>query len=99
MSAPLPPPSPRSYVKLWLASVDNDTVKQTTRVPINSTVIWFFVWRSVTAGDQARSFVRSGEPLHHVREMAVSRSIYGKAPTRQLHSTPTAVSGVDHTGK
>ena len=31
--------------------------------------------------------------------MIASRSAYGKAPMRQLHSAPIAVSGSGHTGK
>ena len=31
--------------------------------------------------------------------MIASRSVYGKAPKRQLHSTPIAVPGSGHTGK
>ena len=34
-----------------------------------------------------------GERSYHVLG-----SVYGKAPTRQLHSTPVAVSGSGHTG-
>ena len=46
--------------------------------------------------------------LDHLREvnnlysaqegMTVSRSVYGKAPKRHLHSTPMAVSGSGYTG-
>ena len=36
--------------------------------------------------------MRGGEPLLRTRGMIVSRSVYGKAPMRQLHSNPTAVS-------
>ena len=45
-------------------------------------------WRSITAGDRVRSFVRGGELLLHTRGMIVSPRVYGTAPSRQLHSTP-----------
>ena len=43
-------------------------------------------------------FVRGGERFLRTRGMIVSRSVYGKAPTRQLHSTLIALPGNGHTG-
>ena len=37
--------------------------------------------------------MRGGELLLGTRGVIVSRSVCGKPPTRQLHSTPVAVSG------
>ena len=42
--------------------------------------------------------MRGGELLLRTKGMLVSRIVYGKIPTRQLHSTPIAVSGTGHTG-
>ena len=42
--------------------------------------------------------MRGGELLLRTRGIILSRSAYGKAPTRQLHSTPIAVSGSGPTG-
>ena len=38
------------------------------------------------------------ELLLRTMGIIVSRSGYGNAPTRQLHGTPIAVSGIGHTG-
>ena len=46
-----------------------------------------------------KSFVRGGEPLLRTRGMIGSRSAYGKAPMKQLHGNPLAVSAFGHTGK
>ena len=46
-----------------------------------------------------RSFVRGGESSLRTRRMIASRSVYGEASTRQVHSTPIAVSGSSHAGK
>ena len=45
--------------------------------------------------------MRGGEPLPRTRGMIGSRisSVYGKAPMRQLHGDPIAVSGSGLTGK
>ena len=43
--------------------------------------------------------VRGGEPLLRTRGMIGSRSVCGKAPMRQLHGNPMAVSGSGHSGK
>ena len=53
----------------------------------------FFLFAVTTAGGRVRSF------LLRTRGMIVSRSRYGKAPTRQLHSRPIAVSGSGLTRK
>ena len=41
----------------------------------------------------------SGEPLLRTRGMIGSCSVFSKAPKRQLHSNPIAVSGSAHVGK
>ena len=41
--------------------------------------------------------MRGGEPLLRTREMVESRSIYGKAPTSQIHRTLIAVRRSAHT--
>ena len=43
--------------------------------------------------------MRGGGPLPITRGMIGSRSVYGKAPMRQLHSNPVAVSGSGHDRK
>ena len=43
--------------------------------------------------------MRGGELLLRTRGMIVSRSVGGKAPTRQLHRFPIAASGSGHAGK
>ena len=58
----------------------------------------FVFRRSPTVGRRVRSFVRGREPLLRTRKMIVSRSVHGKAPKRQFHSAPIAVSGSGYTG-
>ena len=43
--------------------------------------------------------LRDREIFLRTRGMIVSRRVYGKAQTRQLDSTPVAVSGSGHTGR
>ena len=47
---------------------------------------FFFFAVAATVG-RVTSFVRGGEPQLRTRGMIGSRNGYGKAPTRQLHST------------
>ena len=54
------------------------------------------------AGGRVRSLVRGGESCLRARGTIVSctrKRLYGKAPTRQLHSIPIAVSGSGNTRK
>ena len=78
----------------WLASV-NDGVKKHDN---QSTV---FVFAANMAGRRVRPFVRDGEPYLHawgVFRITYYSCAYGKAPTRQLHSIPIAISESGHTG-
>ena len=62
--------------------------------------VFCFVFLAVAAtGRRLISSGRGGEPLLRTRGMIGSRSVYGKAPMRQLHSEPIAVSGSGHTEK
>ena len=60
---------------------------------------FLFFWAVDATGDRVRSFARGREPSFRTRGMIGSRSVYGKAPMRQLHSEPIAVSGSGHTEK
>ena len=66
-------------------------LQETTRVPF----CFLFFWRSVTTGGRVGLFVLS----EGTRGLIVSCSVHGKAPKRQVQSTPIAVSGSGHTGK
>ena len=59
----------------------------------------FFFLAVAATGGRVRSFARGVEPLLRTRGMNGSRSVYGKAPMRRLHSNPIAVSGSGHNGK
>ena len=99
MAGPLLHPSIYICIYVGLASVGNDTVKHPALyVSYTNRVHTFFVAVAATGGG-VRPFVRGGEPLLRTRGMVGSRSVYGKAPMRQLHSNPIAVSGSVHSGK
>ena len=83
-------------IEVGLASVGNDTVKYAARQGGNRVL---FGGRRNWRSSYSKSFVRGGEPLLRTRGMIGSPSVYGKAPTRQLHSVPIAGSGSGHTGK
>ena len=92
-----PPPLPY-YIWVGLASVGNDTVKHaagylsyTARVP------FCFGGRSQLVVELDQSCEVNSLYSAQVG-MVVLRSVYGKAPKRQLHSAPIAVSGSDYTG-
>ena len=81
-----------------MASVGNDsykTFRSLHELDHQGTVFFFVVDHSWRSG---RSFVQVGELLLRSNGMLVSRVVHGKVPTRQLHSTPIAVSGSGHTG-
>ena len=62
-------------------------------------VLFFCSLVVAETGGRVRLFLRGGEPVLRTRGMIVSRSVYGKAPTVQLHCNPIAVSGNGHAGK
>ena len=90
-----------------VASVGNGTAKHTTHYVVrglkNQGIYCFFVffWGGAVAanGGRVRSFVQGGEPLLRTRGTIGSRSsdVYGKAPKRELHSNPIAISESGHT--
>ena len=92
-------PPPISYRLGW-RRFGNDTVKHAAHYVsyCRQPGYRFCFSRSPTAGCRVRSFVRGKEPLLRTRELIVSRSVQGKAPKRQLRSTPIAVSGNAYTG-
>ena len=73
----------------WGAGGTSEAGRSTWYTPL-------FFCGSATGG-RVKSIVRGGEPLFRTRGMIGSRSVYGKALTRQLHSNPTPVSGTGHT--
>ena len=92
-----------------LASVGNDwrrhskTFRSLRELDNQSTwyrFLFFFLGGLSPLAFELDDFLRGGEPLLCTRRMVVSRSTYGRAPTRQLHSSPNnAASGSGHTGK
>ena len=53
----------------------------------------------LATGGRVRSFVPGGEPLLRTRGMIGSRSVYGKAPMKKLHSKTIAVSVYEDAGQ
>ena len=76
--------------------------RQPGYVPFFCFLIFFIFFLAVSHSWRSscgRSFFRGGEPLLRTRGNIAPRSVYGQAPTRQLHSTPIAVSGSGHAGE
>ena len=85
-----------------MASVGNDTVKHAAHLVSYTTRSHtvFLFWAVAATGGRVRFFfAQGGEPLLRTRGMIGSSIVYGKAPMRQVHGNPIAVSGRGHTGK